>query len=146
MTSPAQITGLLHTDDETAYKNITDLDEHTNKNYTWMWKWDNILKTWRKERSFLISLQPPHYNLRTIHWLQKDRSLCTKVTLTFLTPQSTEMGFQKILILLCRHDEMQLCPVDNILKLFLFMINQYGVNCEARETPHCILKTTAITK
>jgi hypothetical protein len=34
MTSPAQITGLLHTDDETAYKNITDLDEHTNKNYT----------------------------------------------------------------------------------------------------------------
>jgi hypothetical protein len=28
MTSPAQITGLLHTADEIVDKNITDLDEH----------------------------------------------------------------------------------------------------------------------
>jgi hypothetical protein len=104
-------------------------------------KWDNVLKTWRKERHFLISLQLPHYNLRTIHWLQMDRTLCTNLTLTFLIPQNTEMGFQKILIL-CSYDERQMCPADN----FLFMINQSGVKCEARETPHCILTTTSIAK
>jgi len=84
-------------------------------------KWDNVLKKWIKERSFLISLQLPHYNLRTVHWLQMDRSLCTNWTLTFLIPQSTEMGFQKIQIL-CRYAERQLCPADN----FLFIINQPG--------------------
>jgi hypothetical protein len=70
-----------------------------------------------------------------------DRTLCTNLTLKFLIPQNTEMGFQKIL-LLCRYDEKQMRPADN----FLFMINQYGVKCEARETPHCILTTTAIAK
>jgi hypothetical protein len=59
----------------------------------------------------------------------------------FLIPQSTEMGFKKILIL-CRYDERQMCPADNLL----FMINQSGVKCEARKTPHCILTTTAIAK
>jgi hypothetical protein len=34
MTIPAKITVLLHTDDETVDKNVTDLDEHTNKNST----------------------------------------------------------------------------------------------------------------
>jgi len=104
-------------------------------------KWDNVLKTWIKERSFLISLRLPHYNLRTIHWLQMNRALCTNLTLMFLIPHSTEMGFQKIQIL-CRYDERQMCPADN----FFFMINQSGVKCEATETPHCILTTTAITK
>jgi hypothetical protein len=34
MTSPAQITVQLHTDDEIVDKNITDLDEHATKNST----------------------------------------------------------------------------------------------------------------
>lgn len=84
-------------------------------------KWDNVFKKWIKESNFQISLQRPHYNLRTLHWLQMDRSLCTNWTLMFLIPQSTEMGFQKIQIL-CRYVERQLCPANN----FLFIINQPG--------------------
>ena len=95
------------------------------------------------------TLQSENYTLVTdgqnfVYKLNFDVSDSTKYRngfLTFLIPQNTEMGFQKILIL-CRYDERQICPADN----FLFTINQPRVKCEARETPHCILTTTATAK
>lgn len=114
---------------------------NTNEKSTWMWKMRQCIKNIEKRKELsdftkVSTLQSENYTLVTdglifVYELNFDISDSTKYRNGFPENSNSVQVWWKANVS-CRH--------------FLFMINQSGVKFEARETPHCILTTTAIAK